>query len=73
MTLNDDRKLNAAVTIVATQANIGAYARWTGTMKETVGGEVLEGTALWGQFKLTAPGIDENQSNVQIWHDHSEG
>lgn len=53
MTLDDGRALNATVTLLATQIDIGTCARWTGRMEGTVGDDFLEGSALWEQFKLT--------------------
>ncbi|KIW16895.1 hypothetical protein PV08_04085 [Exophiala spinifera] len=51
MTLNDGSILNATVTELATQIDVGLYTRWIGTIEGTVNGVTSSGTALWEQFK----------------------
>lgn len=54
MTLDDGSHLDAVLTESSTQANVGIYVRWIGTIEATVGGVTLTGSALWEQFAVSA-------------------
>ncbi|KFY46544.1 hypothetical protein V495_02397 [Pseudogymnoascus sp. VKM F-4514 (FW-929)] len=53
MTLNDGTHLDAVLTQVTTQLNIGIYVRWIGTIEATIGGLTSTGSALWEQFAVS--------------------